>query len=82
MKKPETDMFGEVPWQYRGIGYAAQPGSGPDGKTCGDCLHILKLRHGTRYYFKCEIGHISHSASSDIRKSAPACHLFNAAEVE
>ncbi len=76
----ETDLFGKVPKQWPGNGYAATPGSGPEGMTCGDCVHAARLGYHNKKYWKCGIGHISHSDASDIRKSAPACRLFSVKE--
>lgn len=44
--------------------------------TCGDCWHALHGGHGRNTYWKCEMGKLSHSATSDIRLKWPACVLF------
>lgn len=48
------------------------------GHTCGGCIHAVKVRHGNRTYWKCEVSRLglSHSAASDIRTSWPACEAF------
>ena len=59
-------------------GYAADPGSGPEGETCGGCQHSIRQEYHTRTYWKCghDQGRISRSAATDIRKSSPACKLW------
>lgn len=53
----------------------------PWGTTCGDCVFAHNYRHHNRSYWKCEKHRLgeSHSSASDIRKSWPACVLFEAA---
>jgi hypothetical protein len=62
--------------KYRANGYAAPPGSGPDGKTCKGCLWFRRNETYNRTFLKC--GHESapkwtHSYGTDIRATAPAC---------
>lgn len=55
-------------------GYAAPPGTGPKGETCGSCKHIFReLR-----YRKCEArrGAWSHSRGTDILAGSPACRQW------
>ncbi len=51
-------------------------GSGPDGETCGTCLHALltRSRGGSRFY-KCGVmrAHWTSGAGTDIRLKWPAC---------
>ncbi len=60
-------------------GYAAPPGSAQNDKTCGDCDHYRSVRSGIRPYPKCYL--VKHAwtcgPGSDIKKSSPACRLFN-----
>jgi len=51
----------------------ARHGHGPDGVTCGDCVHLVRRRGGTRSYLKCERYGITRSDASDWRKRWPAC---------
>ena len=44
------------------------------GEMCGDCSH---LDNSTRY-FKCDRMKRTHGRATDIRKSWPACELFEA----
>lgn len=48
------------------------------GETCGDCVHANHYGHHNRSYWKCAKHRLgeSHSAASDIRKSWPACALY------
>lgn len=50
----------------------------PLGAACGDCVHAKNYGHHDRSYWKCEKHRLgmSHSSSSDIRKSWPACVLY------
>jgi hypothetical protein len=60
-------------------GYAAQPGTGPEGKTCRDCRY--KQTHsntGAKSWIKCELRRATwtHGPGTDIRASSPACAKF------
>lgn len=71
-----TDLFGESALRVKNIdAYAANPGTGPDGKRCRDCSHFIRV-HMAKIYFKCGMGRVSNSASTDIRATAPACRFF------
>lgn len=52
-------------------GYAAPPGTGPAGETCGSCEHIVRGRK----YRKCELirAKWTHGPGTDILARAPAC---------
>jgi hypothetical protein len=60
------------PWKG---GYAAQPGSGPEGETCKTCRHRVRVGGGTRSYPKCQL--MQHAwtcgPGSDIRVRTAAC---------
>jgi hypothetical protein len=62
-------------------GYAAQPGTGPEGETCGTCKHHCQIRY-SRTYHKC--GLIRHlwtgGPGSDILVRSPACRSWEAAD--
>ena len=47
-----------------------------DNETCGDCKFFLEPDYHCRTYFKCELKGVSHSTTTDIRKSAKACGKF------
>lgn len=46
--------------------------------TCGDCVHAHRYAWHNRSFWKCDLHRLgeSHSAASDIRKSWPACTLY------
>ena len=46
-------------------------------RKCGDCKHFLRVEKGRGYVFKCEEMGITASTATDIRKSGPACLLFD-----
>jgi hypothetical protein len=79
--KPQTaDMLGDPLRPKLGIGYAGSPGKGPDGETCGTCIHSQRHGSSTRYYYKChhELAYRSSSVASDIKLHTFACeHWFN-----
>lgn len=55
-------------------GYAAPPGTGPDGETCGSCKHIFR----TSRYRKCEKRKSawSHGFATDVFARSPACKFW------
>jgi len=88
----DIDLFGvaiKTPPKPNGMtanGYAAQPGGGPPGETCGSCEFKIKVGRGRKAYWKCMKFHsprTSHqwsgSVSSDIRLKSPACRFWEAA---
>jgi hypothetical protein len=64
-------------------GYAAPPGTGPDGKTCADCVHKRSFgRSGGKHFIKCELRRSTwtHGEGTDILARSPACNKFNETE--
>lgn len=64
-------------------GYAAPPGTGPEGMTCKDCRHKLSMGHGhSKRWIKCELRRATWTGGegTDIRASAPACSKFEPRE--
>lgn len=59
-------------WDGGRGGYAAEPGTGPPGETCGTCQHhhVSSL---SKDYHKCRLGSDSGGPGTDIRVRAPAC---------
>ncbi len=60
-------------------GYAAKPGTGPEGKTCRDCEHKHTMGHGhSKTWIKCELMRPKWTGGTgtDIRASSPACQHF------
>lgn len=60
-------------------GYAARPGTGPQGETCGSCAHCC-VKSRTRTYYKCELVMANWTASrgSDVLLRSPACAKWTA----
>ena len=58
-------------------GYAALPGTGPAGETCGTCAHHVR-RRWSKVYNKCalRVDDWTMSTGTDIRVSSPACSKF------
>jgi hypothetical protein len=56
-------------------GHAAQPGTGPQGETCGGCEHRARVS-------KCALAKArwTHGAGSDIRMKDAACRLWTRKE--
>ncbi len=59
-------------------GYAAAPGSGPEGEICKNCEHRLIREYHNKRYNKCYlvvgdryVG--THGTGTDIRVRSPAC---------
>ena len=44
---------------------------------CKDCNHLICGEYHDRRYYKCEIYGLSHSESSDWRRSWMACGMYN-----
>lgn len=60
-------------------GYAALPGTGPEGKTCRDCKHKqTQSNTGAKSWIKCVLMRAAwtHGPGSDIRAGSPACRRF------
>lgn len=85
-----TDLFGEMPpaqvkaekTKRREIpkGYAAMPGTGPEGMRCKHCKNYA-IRQMASSYRKCLLLRAVWTASygTDIRANSPACSKFEAA---
>lgn len=60
-------------------GYAAPPGTGPQGETCGSCKWLYR-NHQSKTYLKCEKNRPfwTGGPGSDIRAKAPACREWGA----
>lgn len=75
-----TGLFGLIPEppKTEKKGYAAPPGTGPAGETCGTCGHIYAHDYNSRTYFKCMMGKGGYTSGSgsDIRKKSPACMFW------
>lgn len=86
----EKDLFGnEVNYHHQGNGkrgrnanpkgYAARPGTGPDGETCKSCrfYHVTNTQ-ARRSYRKCELlrWRWTHGPGTDILAGSPACERW------
>jgi hypothetical protein len=55
-------------------GYAAPPGTGPDGETCGSCGHLVR-KQMAKVYRKCGLmrAHWTGGKGTDVLVASPAC---------
>ena len=69
-----SDLFGDTDTRFSGNpnAYRGRPGAGPTGKTCRDCLHLV--RH--LKYLKCDLVRPTASEATDIRAKTPACQFY------
>ncbi|NSX15009.1 hypothetical protein HTY52_13075 [Cupriavidus taiwanensis] len=88
-----TDLFGEKvlervsearpgrkPTQPKG--YAAMPGTGPEGEKCQTCRHKASTGNShARVYWKCALMRNAWTGGpgTDIRMRSPACNRWEAA---
>lgn len=58
-------------------GYAAPPGTGPAGETCGSCRHLAR-RSLAKTYLKCELMSAvwTGGGGTDVKAKAPACRRW------
>lgn len=56
-------------------GYAATPGGGPDGETCGSCRHLTRTEGTAKAYLKCGLNAARWTGGrkSDVLARSPAC---------
>jgi hypothetical protein len=47
-----------------------------EGRTCGECKHLLTVRYRGKIYRKCEVWRLSHSEATDKRLKDQACGKF------
>ncbi len=59
-------------------GYAAKPGTGPVGQTCGKCEHLERTGYASKTYFKCALMKKIRTGGpgTDIKFRSPACSQF------
>jgi hypothetical protein len=62
-------------------GYAAPPGTGPQGETCQSCRHRAVVAYAKNYQ-KCELNRARWTGGkkTDILVRSPACRLWERAE--
>lgn len=60
-------------------GYAWQPGTGPEGETCGSCQHLYRNRMA-KTYLKCGLMQSvwTGGAKTDVLARSPACKKWEA----
>lgn len=71
-----TEAFGPTLPKHRVSGYAATPGTGPEGSTCGNCKHLCRAKTRSRKVFlKCGVirHRWTHGPGTDIRAKSPGC---------
>ncbi len=61
--------------------YAARPGTGPEGETCGSCRHLFRNQLA-RTYLKCSLMRAlwTGGGGSDIKARAPACSKWESTQ--
>jgi hypothetical protein len=59
-------------------GYAAAPGSGPEGETCRSCAHTVMAGGYSKNYWKCGLINWTNGKSTDIVLKSPACARWEA----
>lgn len=80
---PEFEGPRAKPHRTQANGYAAPPGSGPPGETCGTCRHVYRKRMA-REYLKCDLlvrNRRTGGTGSDIRLKSAACSKWESASL-
>lgn len=78
-----SPVTGKKRCNTRANGYAARPGTGPQGETCKSCRHKhANEMHSGRVFWKC--GLMKHcwtgGRGSDVLMSSPACSRWEKAD--
>jgi|SRR5215831_7444575 len=81
MEEENANLFGEpitIERKHPVKGYAAQPGSGPEGETCRSCTHCVQKGWYEKNFYKCELMRAvwTNSYGTDIRLRSPACRFW------
>lgn len=64
-------------------GYAAPPGSGPEGETCKSCAHCYGTSpNGGKRFYKCDLIKPTRSARTDVKLKSPACSRWTPEAVD
>ena len=77
--KPERARIERRSRGGHAAGYAARPGTGPEGETCGSCANCrLRTSRGGRRYHKCQLlyGAWTNGRATDVLISSPACEKW------
>ncbi|MFO0271337.1 MAG: hypothetical protein ACK53W_12485 [Gemmatimonadota bacterium] len=58
-------------------GHAHIPGTGPEGETCGSCLHLIRFRQ-SKVWAKCGLmrAHWTRGSATDVRVRDAACRKW------
>jgi hypothetical protein len=58
-------------------GYAASPGTGPEGETCGSCKHLFRNQLA-KTYLKCSLMRACWTGGrkTDVLSRSPACKFW------
>ncbi len=61
-------------------GYAARPGTGPEGETCGSCKNLYR-KQMSKTYLKCLLQQQcwTGGAGTDVKARSPACRFWESA---
>ena len=62
----------------RNRGYAATPGTGPEGETCRSCEHSYFVQPSIKRFYKCRLTKFTNGKASDIKVKSPACRRWEA----
>lgn len=59
-------------------GFAAPPGGGPAGETCGSCKHLARHQPSKKTYFKCRLQRAiwTGGPGTDVKALSPACKFW------
>lgn len=49
---------------------------GPEGETCGGCVHRVLVAWHDKRFPKCDAGKMTHGSKTDVRAYWPACPKF------
>lgn len=79
MTRPTMDelraKIGVGQWWHRR--YAAEPGTGPAGKTCRDCAFLKNTGNsGMKSHYKCGQTDYTSGDATTIKVRSPACGFF------
>lgn len=62
-------------------GYAALPGTGPEGETCKSCDHLTQIRGYAKRFYKCRLMQRvwTNGKKTDVLVRSPACAQWTVA---
>jgi ribosomal protein L37AE/L43A len=64
-------------------GYAAEPGTGPKGETCGTCKHHVVKRMANRYHKCALVAHLwTGGGATDIKVRSAACRHWEPGQAQ